>query len=68
MIFYKDAKGTDIFQLKIPDMNEDDVRHFQEKLKTLLPLKGRAPEPEQKNGENKTQEEEQTDHNQVVIN
>ena len=40
VLFYKDSKNEDIFQIEVPYLSEEDIEYFQEKLKSLLPLSG----------------------------
>ncbi len=40
-LFYKDAKTEDIYQLEIPELNDEDIVLYQEKLKAILPLHGK---------------------------
>ena len=39
-VFYRDAKGEELFQLNIPEIEEEDIALFQEMLKDLLPIHG----------------------------
>jgi len=67
-IFYKDAKGTDIFQLYIPEMSDEDIRYFQEKLKSLLPLKNKQITNNRQVKEEKPQTVTQQSHDQFDKN
>jgi hypothetical protein len=38
-VFYKDIAAPDIFQIDIPDMMDSDIAYYQEKFKSILPLR-----------------------------
>ncbi|MBN1521551.1 MAG: hypothetical protein JW928_03375 [Candidatus Aureabacteria bacterium] len=40
-IFYKDSRTSDIFQVTVPELNEEEIKYFQEKIKALLPLQNK---------------------------